>query len=114
MNRPINAALIGYGLAGQVFHAPLIRSVSGLRLVTIVSSKPEKVKSDWPEIWVSESIEEVMAHPEIDLVVIATPNQTHFELAQRALQAGTCSSGQAVYHSCKRGQSPGQPGCSVG
>lgn len=88
MNRPIHVALIGYGFAGRVFHAPLIRSVSGLRLVTIASGRPEQVKSDWPEIWVSESTQEVITHPEIDLVVIATPNQTHFELAQRALQAG--------------------------
>ncbi|GEM84989.1 oxidoreductase [Meiothermus hypogaeus] len=88
MNRPIHVALIGYGFAGQVFHAPVIQSVPGLRLVTVASSKPEKVKSDWPDLWVGESIEEVITHPELDLVVIATPNQTHFDLAQRALQAG--------------------------
>lgn len=88
MNRPIHVGLIGYGFAGQVFHAPVIQSVPGLRLVTVASSKPEKVKSDWPDLWVSESIEEVIYHPELDLVVIATPNQTHFDLAKRALEAG--------------------------
>lgn len=88
MNRPIHVALIGYGFAGQVFHAPVIRGVPGVRLVTVVSSKPEKVKSDWPDLWVSESVEEVMAHTELDLVVIATPNHTHADLAQRALLAG--------------------------
>lgn len=88
MNRPIHVALIGYGFAGQVFHAPVIQSVPGLRLVTAVSSKPEKVKSDWPDLWVSESVEEVLSNPEMDLVVIATPNHTHADLAQRALQAG--------------------------
>ncbi|WP_299429503.1 oxidoreductase [uncultured Meiothermus sp.] len=88
MNLPIHVALIGYGFAGQVFHAPVIRSVPGLRLVTVASSQPEKVKSDWPDIWVSQTAEEVITHPEIDLVVIATPNQTHFDLAQHALQEG--------------------------
>ncbi|MBO1435621.1 oxidoreductase [Meiothermus sp. CFH 77666] len=88
MNRPIHVALIGYGFAGRVFHAPIIQNVPGLRLVTVASSKPEKVKSDWPDLWVSESIEEVINHSELDLVVIATPNATHFDLARRALQAG--------------------------
>jgi len=88
MQPPIHVALIGYGLAGQVFHAPVIQAVAGLRLVTVVSSQPEKVRADWPEVWVSSSAEEVFSSPQIDLVVVATPNSTHFELAQQALQAG--------------------------
>lgn len=88
MTLPIHVALIGYGLAGKVFHAPVIQAVPGLRLVTIQSSQPQKVRADCPEVWVSASFEEVIQAPQIDLVVIATPNHTHFELARRALEAG--------------------------
>ncbi len=88
MTLPIHVALIGYGLAGKVFHAPVIQAVPGLRLVTIQSSQPEKVRADWPEVWVSSASEEVVENPQIDLVVIATPNHTHYELARRALEAG--------------------------
>ncbi|MCS7067747.1 MAG: oxidoreductase [Meiothermus sp.] len=88
MTLPIHTALIGYGMAGRVFHAPVIQAVPGLRLVTIQSSQPEQVRSDWPEVWVSQTFREVVENPQIDLVVIATPNHTHFELAQSALQAG--------------------------
>lgn len=88
MNLPIHVALIGYGMAGQIFHAPVIQAVPGLRLVTIQSRQRERVRSDWPEVWVSQTFEEVIENPHIDLVVIATPNDTHYELARRALEAG--------------------------
>lgn len=88
MTLPIHVALVGYGMAGKVFHAPVIQAVPGLRLVTILSSQPQKVHSDWPEVWVSASLEEIVENSQIDLVVIATPNNTHYELARRALEAG--------------------------
>lgn len=88
MSIPLHVALVGYGLAGRVFHAPVIQAVPGLRLVTIQSSQPDKVHADWPEVWVSQTFEEVIQNPQIDLVVIATPNATHFDLARRALEAG--------------------------
>jgi predicted dehydrogenase len=56
--------------------------------VTIQSSQPTKVRADWPEVWVSTTFEEVITSPAIDLVVIATPNPTHFELTRCALEAG--------------------------
>jgi predicted dehydrogenase len=75
-------------MAGQIFHAPVIQAVPGLHLVTIQSRQRERVRSDWPEVWVSQTFEEVIENPHLDLVVIATPNATHFELARRALEAG--------------------------
>ena len=83
----IQVALIGYGFAGSTFHAPLISSVPGLRLACIASSEPAKVKQDWPKVEVV-SYDKVFAKAEIDLVVIATPNVTHFELAKNALNSG--------------------------
>jgi predicted dehydrogenase len=87
-SKPLNVALIGYGYAGKLFHAPLIANTRGLKLTTVVSSDGAKVLRDFPNISTFSSTEDALTDPEIDLVVIATPNATHFELAQRSLQAG--------------------------
>jgi predicted dehydrogenase len=84
----VNVALIGYGLAGKVFHAPLVTSVEGLRLHAVVSSNPAKVEKDLPGMIVLPSFEEAIGTAGIDLVVVATPNATHFDFARRALEAG--------------------------
>ena len=88
MNAPLNVAILGYGFATKTFHAPLIASVPGLRLAAISSSDRAKVLADWPELPVAASPEEVFAAPAIDLVVVPTPNASHFALAKAALAAG--------------------------
>lgn len=85
--REIRVGLIGYGYAGRTFHAPLIRSVPGLALTVVGSSRPEDVLAALPGVSVCAP-EEVATHPELDLVVIASPNESHFPLAARALEAG--------------------------
>jgi predicted dehydrogenase len=84
----LNVALIGYGFASKTFHAPLLVNVPGLRLSHIVSSDSAKVHRDYKDIAVLAKPEDAFALPEIDIIVIATPNVTHFDLAQRALSAG--------------------------
>ena len=49
-NDPIGVAVVGYGLAGQTFHAPLIAATPGLRLTAVVSSRPEAVHADLPDV----------------------------------------------------------------
>jgi predicted dehydrogenase len=88
LSQHLNVALIGYGHSGKTLHAPLIQSVNGLNLTHVVSSNEAKVNHDLPEIHVLKSSEEAFLLPEVDLVVIATPNDTHFELAKKALKAG--------------------------
>jgi predicted dehydrogenase len=88
MSDSLNVALIGYGYAGKTFHAPLINSVTGLKLSGVCSSHAEKVLVDYPLIKVSAAPDEIFAQAQIDVVVIATPNHTHFNLARRALLAG--------------------------
>jgi scyllo-inositol 2-dehydrogenase (NADP+) len=83
----LNVALLGYGFASKTFHTPLLTNVSGLRLTHIVSSDSAKVKKDY-DVTVLAKAEEAFAIPEIDLIVIATPNTTHFDLASKALNAG--------------------------
>lgn len=84
----INIALIGYGFVGKTFHAPLIRSVEGLKLAVVASGDEEKVKRDIADVTVIASPEAAIQHPDIDLVVIASPNATHAPLAKLALNAG--------------------------
>ncbi len=84
----VRTALVGFGYAGQTFHAPLIAATPGLDLTAIVSAHPEKVRSPWPDVAVLPDIAAALADPAIDLIVIATPNDTHADLARRALAAG--------------------------
>jgi predicted dehydrogenase len=88
MTVALNVALVGYGYAGKTFHAPLINSVTGLQLAAVCSSHAEKVWADYPSIKVNTSPDEIFTQAQIDVVVIATPNHTHFDLARRALLAG--------------------------
>ena len=86
-DKTIRVGLIGYGYAGKTFHAPLIQSVPGLALTVIGSSKREILEAKYPDVIVCRP-DEVPTHPGVDLVVIATPNESHFPLAATALGAG--------------------------
>jgi predicted dehydrogenase len=85
--KTIRVGLIGYGFAGKTFHAPLIRAVDGLQLIVVGTSKSEAIKADMPGIATCAAAD-VCTHPEVDLVVVATPNESHFPLAASALRAG--------------------------
>ncbi len=93
---PVRVGLLGYGLAGSVFHAPLIATTPGLTLDTVVTSDPGRQEQaraaagpGGGEVRTVATADELFAEPErIDLVVVATPNRTHVPLARRALEAG--------------------------
>lgn len=87
-NETVNVALIGYGYAGKTFHAPLIKGIPDFELKVVVSSDAKKVQTDLPDVSVCASHDQVFSDENLDLVVIATPNDTHFDLAKRALQTG--------------------------
>jgi len=84
----LNVALVGYGYVGKTFHAPLIAATPGLALRTVVSSDPAKVAGDFPQARVVADLDQALADPAIDLVVIATPNALHAPQAIAALKAG--------------------------
>lgn len=88
MATDLDVALLGYGLAGSVFHAPLIAATPGLRLHTVASRDPHKVAQRHPHARVVADPAQAFADPAVDLVVIATPNDTHAPLAIAALAAG--------------------------
>jgi predicted dehydrogenase len=86
--KPIRVGLIGYGYASKTFHAPLIAACPGLELAAVSSSAPDKVRADFPSVDIATSAEALFARPDIELVVIPTPNDTHYALASAALAAG--------------------------
>jgi predicted dehydrogenase len=84
----IRVAVVGYGYAGRTFHAQLIRATPGLELAAISTSRPERVHAELRGVAAAASPEEICAAPSIDLVVVATPNDTHGSIATLALGAG--------------------------
>jgi predicted dehydrogenase len=81
-------ALIGFGFAGRVFHAPLIAATPGLSLAVIGSSQGETARTAYPAAETIAEPQAALRHRDVDLVVIATPNDTHAPLAEAALRAG--------------------------
>ncbi|MEF2073332.1 oxidoreductase [Consotaella aegiceratis] len=87
-DRPVRVALIGFGFVCKTFHLPLITASEGYEIRVVASSRPEAVHESLPSALVIADAAEAVAHPEIDLVVIGSPNETHAPLAQAALAAG--------------------------
>lgn len=85
---PIGVALLGFGFAGQTFHAPFITTTPGLVLRIVASSQPARVRAAYPDVDVAAAPGDAMAHDDVALVVVATPNDTHAPLAEAALRAG--------------------------
>ncbi|WP_418957275.1 Gfo/Idh/MocA family oxidoreductase [Streptomyces tritici] len=89
---PLRVGLVGYGLAGSVFHAPLIAATDGLALDTVTTGNPERqaqARAEFPGVRVAASPDELWDRAdELDLVVVASPNKTHVPLARAALRAG--------------------------
>ena len=88
----IGVGLIGYGLGGAAFHAPLVQAEPGLRLHAVVTSRAEQVGRELPGVRVVGSAEELLEDPAVELVVVAAPNAVHHELAAAALLVTTACS----------------------
>ncbi|HEX4627335.1 MAG TPA: oxidoreductase [Gemmatimonadales bacterium] len=103
----LNVGLVGFGFAGKVFHAPVIRAVDGLHLTTIVQRRGT-ADPPYADVEVVRSVDDLLTRA-IDLVVIATPNPSHYPLAEQCLRAGrhvvidkpfttTVAEGEALVH----------------
>ena len=84
----IEVGLVGFGLAGRAFHAPVIRAVPGLHLAAILQRTGTEAAEKYPDVRIVRSLEELLSMAEIRLVVIATPNETHYPFARQCLEAG--------------------------
>lgn len=83
----VKVGLIGWGLAGRTLHAPFIRALDGFELCGVVTSR-EVDAALYPSARRLSSIDQLLADPDIDLVVVASPNALHLEQSLAALQAG--------------------------
>jgi len=88
VSQDIKVGVVGFGLAGKVFHAPFVSAVPGLRLASIVERRGDAAAKAYPGVFIARSFDEMLEDPGIRLVVIGTPNETHFDLAGQALRAG--------------------------
>lgn len=88
MNKKINTGLLAYGMSGKVFHAPFISTHNGFNFTAIVERTNKIAQQDYPEIKSYNSVEELITDDSIELVIVNTPNFTHYEYAKMALNAG--------------------------
>jgi predicted dehydrogenase len=84
----IGVAVIGFGLAGRVFHAPFVSAVPGLKLAAVVQRNGDEAAQAYPGTRTLRSVEEALKDAAVQMIVVATPNETHYELAKQALLAG--------------------------
>ena len=85
---PIRSALLAYGMSGKLFQAPFLAAHPGFDLQAVVERTERRMHLDYPTIRSYPDVEQLLADPAVELVVVNTPNDTHFDLAGRALRAG--------------------------
>jgi predicted dehydrogenase len=105
VTEPIRCGVIGFGLAGRVFHSAVIDATAGLELAAIVQRTGDTAQKAYPHVPVYPSLDAMLAKARLDVVVVATPNDTHVPMAEQCLRAGkhvvidkpvAVSSGEAV------------------
>jgi len=84
----VKAGLCAFGMSGKVFHAPFLKEHLGFFISAVVERSKEESKEKYPEATIYRSVEEMLQSADIELVVINTPVQTHYEYAKKALEAG--------------------------
>ncbi|HTV04694.1 MAG TPA: Gfo/Idh/MocA family oxidoreductase [Acidobacteriaceae bacterium] len=88
MTRDLRVGVIGFGLAGRIFHSAVIAATPGLELACIVQRRGDEAAQAHPDVQICRSIEEMLRDNSIRLVVVATPSYSHFEIAMHCLYAG--------------------------
>jgi predicted dehydrogenase len=88
MSKPIVTGLLAYGMSGRIFQAPFLTTNPGFKFKALVERHEKKAGLRYPEVISYNSVDELLADEEIELVVVNTPGNTHFELTMKALQAG--------------------------
>lgn len=88
VDSPIAAGLLAYGMSGKLFHAPFLAAHPGFALRAVVERTQQRMAADYPHIVSYPSTETLLADPALELVVVNTPNDTHYDLTRQALLAG--------------------------
>jgi predicted dehydrogenase len=87
-DKTIQVGVVGFGLAGRIFHAAVINETPGLAVAGIVQRSGDEAAAAYPSARVARSLDEMLEDPAITLCVVATPNQAHRSLAEQCLKAG--------------------------
>lgn len=90
MEKTVNVGLIGYGMGGQLFHGPILSSVEGLKLIKIRETKAPNIahaRKKYQGVDVVSTSSSIFEDPNVELVVITSPNHTHYSLTKEALLA---------------------------
>ena len=85
----IRTGLAAYGMSGRVFHAPFISTNPHFELTAVTERSKELSREKYPDACIVRSFEELIGLEGLDLVVINTPDSTHYEYARRALEAAS-------------------------
>ncbi len=88
MENKIKVGIMAYGMSGKIFHAPFLSLHNGFDLIAIVERSKNNAVADYPNIVTYRSVEELLANDTLELVVVNTPNYTHYEYAKASLNAG--------------------------
>ncbi len=88
MSKPIISGIMSYGMSGRVFHAPFLHTNPGFEFKAVVERHEKKAAKRYRDVISYNSIDELLADNEIELVVVNTPNDTHFDFTIKALKAG--------------------------
>lgn len=86
--QPINTALLSFGMSGVVFHAPFLLVHPGFNLYAVLERTKNLAREKYPDVKTYRSLEELLADDQVDLVIVNTPNYTHYEYTKKALLAG--------------------------
>lgn len=84
----VKAGLCAFGMSGKVFHAPFLKQHPGFFISAVVERSKNESEEKYPESTVYRSVEDMLQNAEVELVIINTPVQTHYEYAKKALEAG--------------------------
>lgn len=84
----VKVGLCAFGMSGKVFHAPFLKEHPGFFMSAIVERSKEDSKVEYPDVVIYRSVEEMLKNADIEVVVVNTPVQTHFEYVKMALEAG--------------------------
>ena len=88
MEKPIVTALLAYGMSGKLFHAPFVHANQGFDFKGVLEHNSKKVHADYPEVKSYDSLQEILDDPQIELVIVNTPSNTHVDYSRKALMAG--------------------------
>ena len=87
-HKPINTAILSYGMSGEIFHSPLLTVHNGFRLSKILERSKDKAGLRYPEVQVVRTFEEIITDTDIELVIVNTPHDSHYDLTKRVLESG--------------------------